>query len=59
MALGLFAQSVQAQQRRTLTGHVPLAAKQLQPVDRLPGSTRLDLAIGLPLRNQEGLTKLL
>jgi len=31
----------------------------LQPVDRLPGSTRLNLAIGLPLRNQEGLTKLL
>ncbi|HXI83545.1 MAG TPA: protease pro-enzyme activation domain-containing protein, partial [Verrucomicrobiae bacterium] len=30
-----------------------------QPVDRLPGSTRLNLAIGLPLHNQEGLTKLL
>ncbi len=59
MALGLFAQPAQAQQRRTLSGHVPAAATQLQPVDRLPGSTRLDLAIGLPLRNQEGLTKLL
>jgi len=59
MALGLFAQLAHAQQRRTLSGHVPPAATQLQPVDRLPGSTRLNLAIGLPLRNQEGLTKLL
>src|ERR1039458_5252022 len=59
MALGLFVTPAQAQQRRTLSGHVPPAATQLQLVDRLPGSTRMDLAIGLPLRNQEGLTKLL
>ena len=59
MPLGLFAQSAQAQQRRTLSGHVPPATTQLQPVDRLPGSTRLNLAIGLPLRDQDGLTKLL
>jgi hypothetical protein len=59
MALGLLVTPAQAQQRRTLSGHVPSAATQLQPVDRLPGSTRLNLAIGLPLRNQEGLTKLL
>ena len=57
--LWLLATPAQAQQRRTLPGHVPPAAKQLQPVDRLPGSTRMNLAIGLPLRNQEGLTKLL
>ncbi len=59
MPLGLFAPPAQAQQRRTLSGHVPQAATQLQPVDRLPESTRLNLAIGLPLRNQDGLTKLL
>src|SRR6266478_4713642 len=59
MVLGLFAQPAQAQQRRTLPGHVPAAATQLQPVERLPGSTRLNLAIGVPLRDQDGLTKLL
>jgi Pro-kumamolisin, activation domain/Subtilase family len=59
MALGLLVMPAQAQQRRTLSGHVPAATTQLQPVDRLPESTRLNLAIGLPLRNQEGLTKLL
>jgi subtilase family serine protease len=59
LTLGLFAQPTQAQQLRTLPGHVPPAVALLQPVDRLPGSTRLNLAIGLPLRNQEGLTKLL
>ncbi len=59
MPLGLFAPPAQAQLRRTLSGHVPAAVTQLQPVDRLPGSTRLNLAIGLPLRNQDGLTTLL
>jgi len=56
---GLLVTSAQAQQRRPLPRHVPPEAAQLPPVDRLPGSTRLDLAIGLPLRNQEALTKLL
>ena len=54
--LGLFAQSAQAQQRRTLSG--PRAAgrrRSCNPCDRLPESTRLNLAIGLPLRNQDGL----
>ena len=58
MALWLLVTPAQAQQRRTLPRHVPAAAHG-QPVDRLPGSTRLNLAIGLPLRNQEALTKLL
>ena len=31
----------------------------MQPVGRLPGSSRLNLAIGLPLRHQEALTTLL
>src|SRR5439155_1557906 len=48
-----------AVERQLLSGHVPMAAARLQPVGRLPGSSRLNLAIGLPLRNQEGLTTLL
>ncbi|HEV2435088.1 MAG TPA: protease pro-enzyme activation domain-containing protein [Verrucomicrobiae bacterium] len=59
MALWLLATPAQAQQLRTLPSHVPWAAAHLQPIDRVPGLTRLNLAIGLPLRNQETLTKLL
>jgi subtilase family serine protease len=33
--------------------------KKLTPVERLDGNTRLDLAIGLPLRNRDKLTNLL
>src|ERR1041385_8893843 len=46
-------------QRQTLRGHVPLIAPQLQPIGRLPAANRLDLAIGLPFPNQEGITTLL
>ncbi len=45
--------------RQRLHGHVPPAVKSLSPLNRLPGSTHLDLSIGLPLRNQEALTNLL
>ena len=47
--------------RQILGGHVPQAVKNLnlQLVDREPGSKRLQLAIGLPLRNQEALNTLL
>ena len=48
-----------AAERQTLRGHVPAAVARLAPVDQLPGSQRMNLAIGLPLRNQEALTKLL
>ncbi|HEY5480424.1 MAG TPA: protease pro-enzyme activation domain-containing protein, partial [Verrucomicrobiae bacterium] len=45
---------------QTLNGkHVPAAVARLAPVGSLPGSQRLDLAIGLPLRNQEELDRLL
>ena len=42
-------------------GHVPpaVARLHLQPMSRLPATNRLNLAIGLPLRNQEALSKLL
>ncbi|MGA2241550.1 MAG: protease pro-enzyme activation domain-containing protein [Verrucomicrobiota bacterium] len=42
-----------------LSGHVPAAVARLQPVENLAGSQRLNLAIGLPLRNREALTNLL
>jgi hypothetical protein len=42
-----------------LHGHVPRPAGKMQAVDRLPGTNRLDLAIALPLRNQEQLAILL
>ena len=48
-----------AVERQSLSGHVPAVTARLQPVGRLPGSSRLNLAIGLPLRNQEALTALL
>jgi len=39
--------------------HLPAVATNLPPIGRLPGSTNLDLAIGLPLRNQQTLSNLL
>ena len=50
------AQSVKPQ---VLGGHVPAAAKKLAPVGRLPGQQHLNIAIGLPLRNQAALSALL
>lgn len=40
-------------------GHVPDMVKQLQPVGSPAATTRLTLAIGLPIRNREGLSNLL
>jgi uncharacterized repeat protein (TIGR01451 family) len=42
-----------------LFGHVPAAVKQLRPTGRLQDTTNLNLAIGLPLRNQPALDTLL
>jgi Pro-kumamolisin, activation domain/Domain of unknown function (DUF5011)/Immunoglobulin domain/Viral BACON domain len=55
---GAFAQTAP---RKILRGHVPgaIARFNLQPVDHLPATNRLNLAIGLPLRNQDALDKLL
>jgi subtilase family serine protease len=59
--LFLSAASVPAAERQTLQGHVPAAVAKLnmQPMGRLPATKRLNLAIGLPLRNQSTLTNLL
>jgi hypothetical protein len=45
--------------QQVLKGHVPAITKRLASLGPLEGSTRLDLAIGLPLRNREKLTNLL
>src|SRR5271157_1595615 len=42
-----------------LTGHVPALVSGLAPTGRLPGERRLNLALGLPLRNRAALTNLL
>ena len=42
-----------------LHGHVPPAVAALRPVERLPAAQHLTLAIGLPLRNPDALTRLL
>ena len=46
-------------QRQMLHGHVPAATATLQAIGGLGGSRRMDLVIGLPLRNKEALTNLL
>ena len=45
--------------RQFLRGHVPAVVAGLQPIGRLAATSRLNLAIGLPLRNQQALTQLL
>jgi subtilase family serine protease len=51
----------QSGERRVLPGHVPAAVTRLrlQPASSLPATTRLDLSIGLPLRNEPALNELL
>ena len=48
-------------ERQVLRGYVPAAVARLSlmPVGRLPATNRLTLAIGLPLRNTNALSKLL
>jgi hypothetical protein len=57
---GLLAFSLPARAaEQVLRGHVPPITKRLASIGRLESNTRLNLAIGLPLRNREGLTNLL
>jgi uncharacterized repeat protein (TIGR01451 family) len=58
-ASSLLTAPVGAAERQTLRGHVPSVVSHLTPLNRLSSSKRLDLAIGLPLRNKEALTNLL
>ena len=63
MAAALLPFSLRAQGvgKQMLRAHVPPAIVRfhLSPLNRLPATNRLNLAIGLPLRNQEALNKLL
>jgi subtilase family serine protease len=62
LGVGLFAGPgcpSRAADRQFLSGHVPPVVARLQPLGQLPGTNRLDLAIGLPLRNQPELDELL
>ena len=51
--------SAQAGQRQALWGHMPPVVRHLPALGRLAGTNRLDLVIGLPLRDQAGLADLL
>ena len=55
------AEAAGAAQRQLIRGQIPRAVQErnLQPIARMPSSTNLTLAIGLPLRNQAALAKLL
>src|SRR5437867_3186346 len=55
----LFAIPALAAERQTLRDHVPAAAGRMRPIDRVPGTNRLRLALGLPLRNEAALDQLL
>ena len=55
----IFVGPARAADRQVLDGHVPQAVARLTPVDRLPPLKRLNLALGLPLRNRDALTTLL
>jgi subtilase family serine protease len=54
--LVLLAQPVWGDERLVLPGLVPPVVMTLSPVGRLPATNHLELAIGLPLRNQAALT---
>lgn len=54
-SFSLFAQTAP----QKLHGHIPAAVSRLTPLGREDSNQHLKLAIGLPLRNQEGLSTLL
>jgi len=58
-ALLISAAPAQAVQPQVLYGHVPQAVADSRALHELPGAMRLNLAIGLPLRNQSELDSLL
>ncbi len=50
---------VQASGRQVLSGHIPAAVAQMRPLGRVAATNRLNLAIGLPLRDQDDLKNLI
>jgi subtilase family serine protease len=59
LTLAIFAVGASGAPLQLLPGHVPAGISQLQTNGALDSSQRLDLAIGLPLRNQAQLTNFL
>jgi len=59
LVLATFASVASAAQLRALSGHVPNGIAKLSTSGRLDATQRLNLAIGLPLRNQEQFTNFL
>jgi len=59
LAFGLPLAGSAAPRQQLSGGHVPAAVARLAPAGSLPGSQRLNLAIGLPLRNEQELDALL
>jgi hypothetical protein len=55
----LFTTRAQAAERQVLRGHVPTVVARMQPMGNFAGTNHLNLAIGLPLRNQAVLNLLL
>jgi subtilase family serine protease len=55
----LLAAGAAAQERRLLTGHVPASVNKSAAIGRLPSANSLNLAIGLPMRDQAALSRLL
>jgi subtilase family serine protease len=58
-ALLMTAAPAEANELQVLSGHVPQAVASSRVLYELPAATRLNLAIGLPLRNQSELDSLL
>jgi hypothetical protein len=59
VALSCFFAAPAPAAEKMLSSSVPAAAASLTPVSNMPPATRLQLAIGLPLRNQDALATLL
>src|SRR5579859_1707655 len=59
LAISQFAFTSQAAAREVVHVHLPTAVAHLQPIGSMAASQQLNLAIGLPLRNQEVLANLL
>src|SRR4051794_38491844 len=58
LAFGLFPLSALSAQR-VISSQLPASIQRGAPIGKLPGASRLSLAIGLPLRNQAALSDLL
>jgi subtilase family serine protease len=62
LGLAVFSGTVNAgfaADRQWLQGHIPAAVSRLKPAGVLPATNRLNLAIGLPLRNEQAMDDLL